>query len=264
MPPIILGGSNHPSTAEGVTSLGLRYAAATDAGIGYKAHNEDRIVIDPDNNLLAVIDGMGGQSCGEQAAEIIAEALRAIPNDIAAALLKAKNDLKVLPSDAGACHSEVRIEKDANGLLTLSGCHGGDVKRLIIEARSALLNTGLPLFHASQDHDLVSALPRKDARVHPLRNQVLQSLTAHTTDVPQIMQQHSLQPGDNMLLLYSDGVSDNIHDRLMVRLSVKKTPAEAVEVVRRLVEKKMRTYSMNRAKVKDMKRDNWSIVAVEC
>lgn len=67
-----------------------------------------------------------------------------------------------------------------------------------------------------------------------------------------------------MLLLYSDGVSDNIHDRLMVRLSVKKTPAEAVEVVRRLVEKKMRTYSMNRAKVKDMKRDNWSIVAVEC
>ena len=49
--------------------------AGTDKGINYKDYNEDRVVVSPEGNFIAVIDGMGEYGKGDRAAEILARSL---------------------------------------------------------------------------------------------------------------------------------------------------------------------------------------------
>ena len=60
--------------AEYVVKVGSRTAQ------GRRSNNEDRYIVDPQNNVYLVADGMGGQECGEKrsglAAEIIPRVLR--------------------------------------------------------------------------------------------------------------------------------------------------------------------------------------------
>src|SRR5690554_5336026 len=54
----------------------FRHAAASDTG-RKRGNNEDRYLCDPAAGIYAVVDGMGGQAAGEQAAEIAVKMLRA-------------------------------------------------------------------------------------------------------------------------------------------------------------------------------------------
>ena len=247
---------------EGISSLGFRFAAATSAGIGYKPQNEDRIVIDAQANLYAVIDGMGGHRGGEEAAQLLAEKLRSNPTKPMEAMQDAHVEMRTLPYGAGACISTVNIRKmvPTNG-LNLEGIHGGDVKRLIIQNRSTILQNGLPYFEESTDHDMVRGLSREEIRVHPYRNAVLGYISADRFKGEEMST--TLSPG-SMVLLYSDGVGDNIPDaQEMVRLSLQKSASQLLAAVQAIVEKKMTEYTDDRAKREDMKRDNWSFVAIE-
>jgi protein phosphatase len=57
-------------------TMRYRSAAATDPG-RKRTNNEDRYVCDAPHGIFAVVDGMGGEAAGEQAAEIAASMLRA-------------------------------------------------------------------------------------------------------------------------------------------------------------------------------------------
>jgi PPM family protein phosphatase len=52
---------------------------------GVRPNNEDRLVVDPDNKLFLVADGMGGQDRGEQASGMAAEIIPKVVHDRLAA-----------------------------------------------------------------------------------------------------------------------------------------------------------------------------------
>lgn len=52
----------------------LRHAAATDVG-RKRNHNEDRYLVQPEDNLFVVCDGMGGHASGEIAAQIAVDTI---------------------------------------------------------------------------------------------------------------------------------------------------------------------------------------------
>jgi len=56
--------------------LSLRAAAASDPG-RERSNNEDRVLCEPALGIFAVVDGVGGESAGEVAAETAVEVLRA-------------------------------------------------------------------------------------------------------------------------------------------------------------------------------------------
>jgi hypothetical protein len=64
--PEILDGAGLNSLAEDIreykTASGDMIWAATDKGINYKDHNEDRVGVSPQDNMAVVADGMGGMA----------------------------------------------------------------------------------------------------------------------------------------------------------------------------------------------------------
>ena len=54
---------------------GLKYASGTDMG-RRRTNNEDRLYVDAERSIFAVIDGVGGQAAGEHAAETAVEVIR--------------------------------------------------------------------------------------------------------------------------------------------------------------------------------------------
>ncbi len=106
-------------------------AYGTDKGVGYKDHNEDVVVVNSEKNGFAVVDGMGGQGHGEEAAGLLAIELKR-------GFQKGKNfdDVHVKAHrsmvnanvrSGGACYIGAKIEGDR-----LNIGQAGDVKLMVI------------------------------------------------------------------------------------------------------------------------------------
>ena len=91
--------------------------ASTYEGFEYKkGRNEDRIVINPQQGLVTVIDGMGGGEHGDRAAQVLAEEIKELPNNIAKAVSNAEKRMgeeNMTPDVDGACFltAELKIGK---------------------------------------------------------------------------------------------------------------------------------------------------------
>jgi len=268
MQPIILGESGSGSW-EGTTSGGLTIAAATDAGFNYKPVNEDRIVIGDD--FAAVIDGMGGHSGGERAAQIVAEEIASTPADMPGALHRAsvrmqrEDDARdVYSGKAGACVMTARVLRDRNA-LTVKSYQAGDVKRIIAHQRSLLGQRGGPLsFDESSDQGLVGSLVAsgvitpEEAKTHAYRNVVLNYICKEEPKAS--YSATNIHQGD-AVLLYSDGVSDNLSVEEIIRMGTAKTVSELLKAVWDATEEKMTNHK--RYPKGEAKPDNRSFVAID-
>ncbi len=58
-------------------SVAIRVTCAGETNVGRKrSHNEDNLLVFPEQNLFVVADGMGGHACGEVASAMVVETMR--------------------------------------------------------------------------------------------------------------------------------------------------------------------------------------------
>lgn len=195
----------------------FRTAAGSDPG-RKRGNNEDRYLADPVHGIFAVVDGMGGQAAGEQAAEIAVNMLRArlerrtggTEERIREAITVANNDIheaaRQNPAWQGmACVLTVTVVE--NSRLTFG--HVGD-------SRLYLLQPG-QIRKITHDHSPIGEredhgeLAERDAMRHPRRNEVYRDVGSapHRPDDPEFIETGEVPfPPDAALLLCSDGLSD--------------------------------------------------------
>jgi len=139
----ILDGGNAETLKEAirsfVTKSGYRASAATDKGVNYKDHNEDCVVVSPETNMIAVVDGMGGREGGREAGQYIARALKENPLNVKSAIEKAKAMMDKNLDMSGACFLSARV-MEQKGKKYLDVNQAGDVKLIVYDKNGRVKN----------------------------------------------------------------------------------------------------------------------------
>jgi serine/threonine protein phosphatase PrpC len=192
-------------------------AAGSDPGRA-RENNEDRVICDPERGIYAVVDGVGGESGGEIAAQTAVEILQArlsrrttdaarlIREAIALANKQIYDKAQASPALAGmACVLTVAVVDD--GQATIG--HVGD-------SRLYLLKKG-EIRKITRDHSPVGAredtgeISEAEAMSHPRRNEIFRDVGSapHEPDEEGFIDviQIRFEP-DAALLICSDGLSD--------------------------------------------------------
>jgi serine/threonine protein phosphatase PrpC len=198
----------------------LRWAAASDRGIR-RSTNEDRYYVDPARGIFVVIDGVGGHSAGEHAAEIARDVLRerlerttGTPEQrLREAIALANNEIwrqsHACPEWRGmACVLTAAIVED--DIVTVG--HVGD-------SRLYLLRPG-EVRKVTHDHSPVGEredrgeLSETEAMRHERRNEIYRDVGGGSLRNPDesnfVDLEQFAMPADGALLLCSDGLSDQI------------------------------------------------------
>lgn len=193
------------------------YDAFSSEGILYKGRNEDALLIDPDRDFLAVMDGMGGHHGGNVASCIMTDFLeyglqhgmsmeQAICFGNEAILERSKNDAKLggaYPMGTTLVAAQIHADK-------LKVIHVGDSKLLVIRQGQVVFET--------QDHTNGQSLHREgliDADTAHFLNHILSRSLGTDPILPnRDLEKHTfnLKSGDRILMM-SDGVSDNFYDQ---------------------------------------------------
>lgn len=192
-------------------------AAGSDPG-RERENNEDRVLCDPERGIYAVIDGVGGESGGEIAAQTAMEILQA-------RLSRRTTDATRLIREAIAlANKQIWERSQANPALTGMACvltvavvdgaqatigHVGD-------SRLYLLRRG-EIRKVTRDHSPVGAredvgeISEAEAMSHPRRNEIFRDVGSgpHEPDEEGFIDvtRIAFEP-DSALLLCSDGLSD--------------------------------------------------------
>lgn len=201
----------------------IHVAARTHTG-RVREHNEDAIFADKALGLYLVADGMGGHAAGEVASQLVVDVVRqavASGHSLPAALHKAHADIKIASSQG--------IGKPGMGSTVVAALLRGRVLTIawVGDSRAYLFrNTGdrVKLTQLTRDHSFVQrlmdagAINAEEARNHPKRNLITQSLGAEQLDDVEVDEiKLSLQPGD-IVLLCSDGLSGELRDNELEKL----------------------------------------------
>jgi serine/threonine protein phosphatase PrpC len=194
-----------------------RAAMATDTGL-QRANNEDRVYVDEAGGLFIVVDGVGGHSAGEKAAEIAVDVIPkhlettsgAVEQRVRAAITAANNEIyrvsQEIPECRGmACVLTLAVAEDDN--VTVG--HVGDSRLYLVWNGTVKKLTS--------DHSPVGeqedqgALTEMEAMVHPRRNEVFRDVGSrlHEPYDDEFIQIKSFPlHAEAALLLCSDGLSD--------------------------------------------------------
>jgi serine/threonine protein phosphatase PrpC len=203
----------------------------TDVGRRRKL-NEDNYLVDPEPNLYAVCDGMGGHNAGEVASKMAIETL-------AAFIEKSHREKEItwpygldvnLSFDGNRLKTAIKLankkvfraadnREDYTGMGTTVVAMLVSGKTLTIgsagDSRCYLIREG-KLSQLTRDDSWVSAawaegiLSSDEIDRHPLRNVITKAVGAKDTIEIDVVE-HPLQPGD-VALLCSDGLHAMIHD----------------------------------------------------
>jgi PPM family protein phosphatase len=215
----------------------LRAAGLSD--IGKRPHNQDRILMEPSSGVFILADGMGGERCGDLAAEIAVSAageylLQQSPQanwpfeydtTLDVTQNRVMNGVRLANRKVWeACQTRRDCEGMGSTLSTLvcrpdSATIGniGDSRVYIVrDARLRLL---------TQDDAVVANLleagkiTREEAKVHPLRN-VLTLALGRSADIAVKLITFTLKTGDR-LLLSSDGLHGVLDDSEIAEIVAK-------------------------------------------
>jgi protein phosphatase len=187
------------------------YGERTDVGRG-RPENEDSHLVDPEDGLYAVADGMGGHRAGEVASATAIDALktaylggqrldRAVEAANAAVFARAAEDAAL--RGMGTTLTAIALQ-DSTALLG----HVGD-------SRAYLMRDGA-VTQVTEDHSLVEQLVREgrltpeEAQNHPQRAIITRALGVDV-DVQVDTYRIDLKPGDR-LMICSDGLTNMLSD----------------------------------------------------
>lgn len=192
-------------------------AAGTDPG-RERENNEDRVLCDPERGIFAVIDGVGGESGGEVAAETARDILRS-------RLSRRTTDLDRLVREAIAlANRQIYERSQADPSLAGMSCVltvallDGDKATVghVGDSRLYLLRPG-EIRKVTRDHSPVGTredageISESEAMSHPRRNEIFRDVGSapHEPDDPGFVEIHQVPfTPDSALLLCSDGLSD--------------------------------------------------------
>ncbi len=215
-------------------------AAGSDAG-RERENNEDRVLCEPERGIFAVIDGVGGESAGEVAAQIALDTLRA-------RLSRRTTDSERLVREAIALankqiYERAQADRSLTGMacvLTVAVLDGGQATiGHVGDSRLYLLRRG-EIRKVTHDHSPIGGredageLSEADAMRHPRRNEIFRDVGSgpHEPDDPEFIEVQSIpfEP-ESALLLCSDGLSDLVPSRDILALVERHagSPREAVD-----------------------------------
>ena len=240
--------------------LEFRSAQASDVG-RVRGNNEDLVYSDESRGIFIVIDGMGGQAAGEEAARIALDRLRrrlerqtgTVEERIREAIALANNAVfeaaQSRPEWRGmACVLTLAVVE--NGKATIG--HVGD-SRLYKIHRGAMRKL-------THDHSPVGEredsgeLNEDQAMHHPRRNEVYRDVGSAPRDPhdPQFIEiiETAFEP-DAALLLASDGLTDYVPSARILRL-IQENAGDGEGVVRALIDA-----------ANESSKDNISVIYVE-
>jgi serine/threonine protein phosphatase PrpC len=239
----------------------LNSAAGSHPGLVRK-NNEDRVYTDTDRGIYMVIDGMGGEAAGEEAARIAEHRIRrrlerqtGTPEErIREAITVANNEIfesaQQHPEWQGmACVLTIMLLEDGHATVG----HVGDSRLYQIQ--------GGKIRKVTRDHSPVGEredkgeIAESEAMKHPRRNEVYRDVGSeqHTPEDPDFIEVWRLQfEPETALLLCSDGLSDQVKADEVLRV-VQRNAGRPDKAIEQLIE------AANLAGGKD----NVSIVLVE-
>jgi serine/threonine protein phosphatase PrpC len=219
-------------------------AGASDPGLQREV-NEDRFHDDPVRGVFIVVDGIGGQAAGEQAAETALTLMRArleretgrVEDRVREAIGLANDQIYRLASmrpewRGMACVLTVAVVSDGDVVIG----HVGDTR--LYKLRGGRL-TKLTRDHSPVgEREDAGELSERDAMQHPRRNEVFRDVgsEAHRPDDAGFIDvmRYPFEP-DAALLLCSDGLTDQVPSARIAQ-AVRDFAGHPREVVRALIE----------------------------
>jgi protein phosphatase len=207
--------------------VSIRFALATDRG-QQRENNEDAALADPELQLFAIADGMGGHLGGEVASQVALESVLSA--------LQQKPDVpstrheKILLRDAFASANEAVAheaeERALHGMGTTLTVvrfrertavisHVGDTRAYLVRRDR--------LQQLTRDQTVVELLVRiglvrrEDAHLHPDRHLLTQALGARDGVKPDVL--HVRVPKTARVLLSSDGLHDVVPEEQILELA---------------------------------------------
>lgn len=224
----------------------LRVLAAGETDVGReRQRNEDAFLCLPERGLFIVADGLGGEAAGKEASRLGVETLQGILTQASLEAATAINGglenllrqaieagnqaiLDVARANVGweRMGTTVVIAVVRDGVVHLS--HVGDSRAYLVRAGKAVSLT--------RDHSTVMALvdagylTPKQARTHPLRNELSQCLGVDERLKPSYAALR-LNPGDRIVLC-TDGLWDMVTDEKLAQLVLRYAdPDDAVRAL---------------------------------
>jgi protein phosphatase len=208
---------------------------------GHRPNNEDRFVVDADNHLFLVADGMGGQEFGERASGMAAEIIPKVVNDRLAAREPADQAVRAALAEANraivTAGQGQSTERRMGTTAVLAVQQADQVFVAGLGDSRAYVIRGERVEQLTVDHTVADALERngtltsEQARHSPWKNVLYKFLgCAEMTDGAEV-RPFTPRAGDR-LLLASDGLTNFISpDDLTVGAASNRSPQEWAEAL---------------------------------
>ena len=189
----------------------FKFGDRTDVGRG-RPENEDSLLVDPDDGLYAVADGMGGHRAGEVASATAIDALKS-------AYLGGQRLDQAVGAANAAVFAKAAEDASLRGMgttLTAIAVHDSTAELGHVGDSRAYLMRGGTVTQVTEDHSLVEQLVREgrltpeEAQNHPQRAIITRALGIDS-DVAVDTYRIDLEPGDR-LMICSDGLTNMLSD----------------------------------------------------